>query len=65
MLRAILLSSIFLNTGLLLGRISGFIREALVAASFGASSEADIVVLMLTVPDLMVSLLMGGAMGAI
>lgn len=65
MLRAILLSSIVLNIGLLLGRFSGFIREALVAASFGATFEADIVVLMLTVPDLMVSLLMGGAMGAI
>ena len=64
MLRAILLSSLFLNLGLLLGRLSGFFREVLVASAFGASFEADIVVLMLTVPDLMVSLLMGGAMGA-
>ncbi|MGI9316191.1 MAG: lipid II flippase MurJ [bacterium] len=40
-------------------------REALVAANFGVSFEADVVVLMLTVPDLMVSLLMGGAMGAV
>ena len=65
MLRAIFISSIIINIGLLLGRLSGFIREALVAATFGASFEADIVVLMLTVPDLMVSLLMGGAIGAI
>ena len=49
----------------MLGRLSGFLREALVAANFGVSFEADVVVLMLTVPDLMVSLLMGGAMGAV
>ena len=65
MLRAILISAILLNLGLFLGRLSGFLREALVAANFGVSFEADIVVLMLTVPDLMVSLLMGGAMGAV
>jgi len=64
-LRAILISAISLNLGLLLGRVSGFVREALVAATFGVSFEADIVVLMLTVPDLMVSLLMGGAMAAV
>ncbi|MBT8434311.1 MAG: hypothetical protein KJN95_06605 [Gammaproteobacteria bacterium] len=62
MLRAILISAITLNLGLLLGRLSGFVREAMVAASFGVSFEADIVVLILTVPDLMVNMLMGGAM---
>jgi murein biosynthesis integral membrane protein MurJ len=64
-LRAILISAISLNLGLLLGRLSGFVREALVAANFGVSFEADVVVLMLTVPDLMVSILMGGAMSAV
>ncbi len=49
----------------MLGRLSGFFRETLVAANFGVSLEADIVVLMLSVPDLMVSILMGGAMGAV
>jgi murein biosynthesis integral membrane protein MurJ len=65
MLRAILFSALLLNFGLLLGRLSGFFREALVAANFGVSFQADIVVLMLTVPDLMVTLLVGGAMGAV
>lgn len=64
MLRAIIISSIGLNVGLLLGRLSGFAREAFVATSYGVSSEADVVVLMLTVPDLLVNILMGGAMGA-
>ncbi len=64
MIKAILVSSIGLNIGLLLGRLSGFAREAFVATSYGVTSEADVVVLMLTVPDLLVNILMGGAMGA-
>lgn len=64
MLKALLLSSLVLNAGLLLGRLAGFAREAFVASTYGATAEADIVVLMLTVPDLLVGILMGGAMGA-
>lgn len=62
MIKTLLLSSLVLNLGLLLGRMSGFAREALVASSYGSTAEADIVVLMLTVPDLLVNILMGGAM---
>jgi peptidoglycan biosynthesis protein MviN/MurJ (putative lipid II flippase) len=36
-----------------------------VATTYGTSSQADIVVLMLTVPDLLVNILVGGAMGAV
>jgi len=64
MLRSLLLSSLALNLGLLLGRLAGFAREAFIASTYGATAEADIVVLMLTVPDLLVGILMGGAMGA-
>lgn len=64
MLKSLLLSSLALNLGLLVGRLSGFAREAFVASTYGATAEADIVVLMLTVPDLLVGILMGGAMGA-
>jgi len=64
MLRSLLLSSLALNLGLLIGRLSGFAREAFIASTYGATAEADIVVLMLTVPDLLVGILMGGAMGA-
>jgi len=65
MIKSILLSTIVLNVGLLLGRLSGFVRESIVATTYGTSSQADIVVLMLTVPDLLVNILVGGAMGAV
>ena len=65
MIKALLLSSLVMNLGLLLGRLSGFAREAFVATTYGATAQADIVVLMLTVPDLLVSILMGGALGAV
>ncbi len=65
MIKALLLSSLALNIGLLLGRLSGMLREAFVALAYGATGEADIVVLMLTVPDLLVNILMGGAFGAV
>ena len=65
MIKTILLSTLVLNIGLLLGRLSGFVRESIVATTYGTSSQADIVVLMLTVPDLLVNILVGGAMGAV
>lgn len=63
MIKTLVLSSLALNIGLLLGRLSGFAREAFIAATYGATTQADIVVLMLTVPDFLVAILMGGAMG--
>ena len=65
MIKNILLSSLVINLGLLVGRLSGFIRESFVAATFGVSSQADVTLLMLTVPDLLVNILVGGAMGAV
>jgi len=60
MFKALLVSSLFLNLGLLLGRLSVFAREAFIASAYGATAKADIVVLMLTAPDLLVGILMGG-----
>lgn len=65
MLKTILISALFLNIGVLLGRISGFVRESFVAGTFGVSSEADQIILMLTLPDLLVNLLLGGALSAV
>ncbi len=42
----------------------GFAREAGVASTFGVSSEADVAVLALTVPDVLVSLLVAGGLSA-
>ena len=65
MIKSILISSLLLNLGLLLGRFSGFAREAIVATVYGTGHEADIVVLILTAPDLLINILVGGAMGAV
>lgn len=65
MIKALLLSSLGLNIGLLLGRLSGFVREVFIAATYGVSAQADILVLTLTVPDILVNILMGGALGAV
>ena len=50
--------------GILLGRIAGFVRESFIVAHFGASEQADYAVLILTIPDLLINMLVGGAMGA-
>lgn len=65
MFKSLLISSLVLNIGLMVGRLSGFFRESIMAMTYGVTSEADIVVLMLTVPDLLVNILVGGAMGVV
>ena len=60
--RKLLSNSLWMFVGLLLGRLAGFAREMFLAARFGAGAEADIAILMLTLPDLLVNILVGGAM---
>lgn len=64
MIKAILLSALALNVGMLLGRFSGFAREAVLASSLGVSSSGDVAVLMLSIPDLLVNILVGGGLAA-
>jgi putative peptidoglycan lipid II flippase len=64
LLKSMLVSSGVIVVGLLLGRMSGFVRESFVAATYGVSAKADLIVLMLTVPDLMVNILVGGGISA-
>ena len=47
--------------GILLGRLLGFFRETLIASQFGVSGLADVAILTLTLPDLFMSVLLGGA----
>lgn len=56
------LSALIVSIGLLIGRLSGFFREVIIANNFGASENTDFIVLLLTTPDFIVNLLMGGAM---
>ena len=65
MIKSLVISSVILNSGILLGRFSGFFRESFVASTYGAGIDADVVVLMLTVPDMLVNILMGGALGSV
>lgn len=64
MIKKILISSLILNLALLIGRLSGFVRELIVAKTYGVSAAADIVVLWLTLPDLLLNILAGSAIGA-
>lgn len=64
MFKAILISSLLVNFLLVLGRFTGFIREVFIANIFGVTSESDIVALLVTLPDFLVSVLAGGALSA-
>jgi putative peptidoglycan lipid II flippase len=57
-------ASSVLGASLLAGRLSGLWREVELARAFGLSAQADIAVLLLTLPDLMVNLLLSGGLGA-
>lgn len=65
MSKNILINSLILSVGILIGRLSGYIRELIIAYKFEVSSQADNIILMLTVPDLLNNLLAGGAISGI
>jgi putative peptidoglycan lipid II flippase len=58
------------NAGLVLslmmmaGRITGFLRELMLARSFGAGAAADAAIVLLTLPDLFTGLLLAGGLSA-
>lgn len=62
---AIVSASVLLAGVVLLGRLTGFVREMEIAALFGVSAEADFAVILLTTPDLLVNLLLAGGLGAV
>lgn len=51
--------------GILAGRALGFVRTLTLSAGFGVSREADLAVLAISIPDLLTSLFVGGAIGAV
>ena len=57
--------TILLAGALLVGRVSGVVREFLLAAKLGTSAEADYAVVLLTLPDLFVNLLIAGGLSAV
>lgn len=56
--------SVLLALTLLVGRLSGLLREAIVASVFGVSAQSDVAVILLSLPDLMVNLLIAGGLSA-
>lgn len=58
----LLRNSVWLSVGLLLGRLLGFGRDWIIASSYGATQEADIAVVLLTFPDFLINILVGGAL---
>ncbi|WP_181917621.1 lipid II flippase MurJ [Cohnella phaseoli] len=65
MLRKIIKAGIIVSLGIMLGRIAGFFREAVIASKFGATSDSDIAITILTLPDLFLTILIGGAVSAV
>lgn len=65
MSKKILINSLILSIGILLGRFSGYIRELIIAYKFEVSIEADNIILMLTIPDLLNNLLSAGVISGL
>ena len=59
--KSIFSAALIVSFGMLLGRLTGFLREIVLASHFGVSVDADIAVLLLTLPDLIITLFIGGA----
>lgn len=57
-------NTLILSVGIFLGRIAGFFREISLASYFGVTTEADVAVILLTLPDMFVTLLATGALSA-
>lgn len=49
---------------MLLGRFTGFLREIVIAYTGGVSLESDVMIVLLTFPDMMINLLLGGGLAA-
>ncbi len=60
----LLRASLALSLVILIGRVAGFLREAVLAAKAGVSVEADLAVILLTLPDFLVGLLLAGGFSA-
>src|SRR3990167_3697834 len=55
-------SSLFVSGATGLGRILGCVREILIAGTYGKTYDADVIVLTLTIPDILLNFLVAGAL---
>lgn len=56
-------AGLLLSLALLAGRLSGFVRELVLASTLGLTATADAAIVLLTLPDLLVNLLLSGGLG--
>lgn len=62
--RSVLVTSALISLVMLLSRLTGFLRELLLASQLGIGNVSDAAVLMLTLPDFMVGFLLAGGLSA-
>lgn len=58
-------SGLIVASGLMLGRMLGFVREIGIAAQFGVTGMADAAILTLSLPDMVMTILCGGVLSAV
>jgi putative peptidoglycan lipid II flippase len=63
--KSILYSAVLLNLGLIIGRVSGFVRDLLFIKYIGFSEKLDIILLGFAFPDFITNLLIAGTLGTV
>ncbi|MCC6651071.1 MAG: polysaccharide biosynthesis C-terminal domain-containing protein [Candidatus Eisenbacteria bacterium] len=63
-MKRLLRAGTWVVAGTLLGKLAGFLREVVLASRVGVGAEADLAVVLFTLPDMVLNLLVGGAFGA-
>lgn len=58
-------ATLLLSSALLLGRLSGMVRELIIGNKLGATEDTDAVLLILTLPDLLIGLILSGGFSAV
>lgn len=62
--RALLSAGMLVTAGMLASRLLGFLRESMIAASYGSSDDAGMAIGLLIIPDYITGMLIGGALSA-
>lgn len=57
-------ASLVVSSFLLLGRLSGFLRDWYLGWRYGAGLDSDLAIVVLTIPDLVVNVVLGGGVAA-
>ncbi|MCH8042457.1 MAG: hypothetical protein IID44_01950 [Planctomycetes bacterium] len=63
--QALTRATVVVVIGMILGRLSGMVRELSMAGMLGVTSDADLAIFAISIPDLLTAMLVGGAVGAV